>query len=70
MLLVILGLMACSKGVPNISDPHNIEVDGQKLTQKEFLEKYCTKEQGNATCIQVSNAMGLDAAKGGTPKRF
>ncbi len=59
-LLPIVLLTACSDDVPKIDDPHNVVVDGQKMTQADFLQKYCISRAGNETCDKVKNAMDKD----------
>lgn len=67
--LSIFFLTACkSDGVPNIENPHNIVVDGQKITQSDFLQKYCVGIRNNKTCEIVQNAMMMDATKGEVPR--
>jgi hypothetical protein len=61
-------LTACSDGVPKVEDPHKPVVDGQQMTPKNFLEKYCVGKTGSATCDSVKNAMAKDATKGDLPK--
>jgi hypothetical protein len=61
-------LAACGNGVPKVSDPHNIVVDGQKMTQANFLQTYCVGKVGNETCDKVKNAMSRDATKGTVPR--
>ncbi|WP_333878393.1 hypothetical protein [Methylobacter sp.] len=67
-------LTACSKDetpkdeVPKVEDPHNIVIDGQKMTQANFLQKYCVGKVNNENCAIVGNAMGMDATKGEVQK--
>ena len=66
---VVFLLTACSQDdVPRVEDPHNIMMDGKKITQQEFLKKYCVAKPANETCAKVSNAMSLDSTKGQMPK--
>jgi hypothetical protein len=69
-LFQIVMLLACSKGddVPKIDDPHNVVVNGQKMTQRAFLEKYCVAKVDNETCGKVSHAMEQDATHGVVPR--
>lgn len=62
----------CAKDdVPAVSDPHNIVVEGQKMKQMEFLNKYCQGKVDNETCLKVNQAMRQDATKGdGKSLRF
>lgn len=67
-LLPLVLLTACNDGVPKVDDPHHVVVEGQKMTQAEFLQKYCINKVGNETCAKVQNAMSLDATKGEAPR--
>ncbi len=67
-LLPIVLLTACSDDVPKVDDPHNVVVDGQKMTQANFLQRYCISRAGNETCDKVKNAMDKDATKGVIPR--
>lgn len=49
--------------VPPVDDPRNIVVDGQPMTPREFVEKYCADKTGHETCVKVRRAMGADATK-------
>ena len=59
---------ACSDGVPNVEDPHNIVVNGIHMTQAEFLETYCTGKSNNETCGKVVIAKHKDSTRGVMPK--
>lgn len=63
-----LVLTGCDSAVPDIEDPHNIVVSGQKMTQAAFLKKYCTGDGYGKTCMDVQQAMRADATKGAVPK--
>lgn len=63
LLLGLLGLAACSKGVPTVSNIDNIVVDGKTLTKKEFIDTYCAGQTGNTTCISVGNALSQEPAQ-------
>lgn len=61
-------LAACSNDdVPNVEDPHNVVVDGQKITQADFLQKYCVGKELNETCTKVKNAMAMDSTQSKSP---
>lgn len=61
-------LAACSSDdVPKVEDPHNVIVDGQKMTQADFLQKYCVGKELNETCAEVKNAMAIDSTRSKTP---
>jgi len=63
---LILG--ACGNGVPNVDDPHNVVVGGQKMKQGDFLAKYCEGKSSNDTCRKVYLAMHQDSTRGAMPK--
>lgn len=66
--LLPLALMAgCGDGVPKIDNPNKIVVDGEPLTQQEFMTHYCVKKPNHKTCVLVSQAMAEDAAKAKPP---
>ncbi len=67
-LLSMALLTACSDEVPKVEDPHNVVVEGQKMTQAAFLQKYCVGKEFNETCAKVQNAMSKDATKGVVPR--
>ncbi len=62
-------LAACGDdGVPKVEDPHNIVVDGQKMTQTDFIKKYCSGKANNETCMRVLQAKQQDSTRGVMPK--
>jgi hypothetical protein len=63
-----LVLAGCDSAVPNVQNPHNIVVNGEKMTQAAFLKKYCTGDGYGKTCMAVQQAMRSDATKGPVPK--
>ena len=70
-LTAVFFLTACNDGVPAISDPHHIVVDGTKMTQDEFLVKYCAtnpKAVNNETCAKVRHAASIDSTNRGIPR--
>jgi hypothetical protein len=73
LLAVATALSGCSNPVPSVPDPVplRITVDGQTLTQQQFLEKYCAGQSVNETCVRVSRAMAAGATRSESgPKRF
>ena len=70
LLMLLTLLTACNEGIPSIDDPHNIIVDGQKMKQDEFLEKFCVAKLNNETCLKVQAAYSQDMAKPTTVPRF
>ena len=71
-IFILIGLLsACSDSIPEIpevSDPHNIIVNGTKMKQLEFIKKYCVSQPAHQTCNKVRNAMVLDSTKGEVPQ--
>jgi len=68
-------LTACDKTeklpkdeVPRVDNPHDVVVDGQNITQANFLQKYCINKEENENCIKVQNAMALDTIEGNSPR--
>jgi hypothetical protein len=68
LIITILLLTACSEGVPNVDDPHKILINGENITQKNFLDKYCVEKSKNETCLKVQQAMIQDLGKGTIPR--
>jgi hypothetical protein len=55
-LLPAMAVLACEREVPHVDDPHNIVVNGEKMSQAAFLEKYCIRKENDPTCSKVLNA--------------
>jgi hypothetical protein len=55
-LLPLIVVGACHTGVPPVDDPYNIVINGEKLTQAVFLQKYCIDQAWKSTCLKVSHA--------------
>ncbi|CAA9890770.1 hypothetical protein METHB2_290017 [Candidatus Methylobacter favarea] len=70
VILLSTLLAACGEDVPTVEDVHNVEVGGQKMSQADFLQKYCIGKELNETCAKVKNAMATDSTKspGGIPR--
>jgi hypothetical protein len=71
LLAAIVGalvLVGCDDNVPAVDDPHNIVVNGKRITQAEFLEKYCAGKGSNETCMKVLQAARKDSTRGKMPK--
>jgi hypothetical protein len=60
-----LSLQACTKnevdGVPNVADVKNIVINGETLTPRQFLDKYCLQHQMNETCAAVAMQSQMNA---------
>lgn len=68
-LAAVLGafLSACEfDSVPHIKDPNNIVVNGEPMTQRAFIEKYCVGKPLNETCIKVQRAWSVAGGKSKT----
>lgn len=65
ILLVLIGIAACSdSGVPHVEDYRNIVVDGQPITHRAFLKKYCPEGIIDQTCDKVRK---LSSTRGEMP---
>lgn len=50
-------LSACvDKSVPDVEDPNNVVINGESMTQRAFIEKYCIGKPKNETCLKVQHA--------------
>jgi hypothetical protein len=70
IILLVVSLMtsACNQGgVPQVDDPYNIVVNGEKMPQWKFLNKYCVKQAADPTCSKVRHAMEKNT-KGEIPR--
>jgi hypothetical protein len=58
-LIIVLAalLSACASGIPAVDDPLHPEVDGEQMSSVQFLQRYCTGENMNATCSDVRGAV-------------
>jgi len=72
--ITALMLSACGDGdgVPKVEDPHQIVIDGKKITQATFLKTYCSTNKvsssNNETCLKVLQAARYDSTRGEMPK--
>lgn len=64
-MAAIASLQGCTKnevdGVPNVADVKNIVVDGQSLTPREFLDRYCVMHEMNETCAAVAKQSQMNS---------
>lgn len=60
-------LVGCGDSVPKVDDPHNIVINGEKMTQSDFLKKYCQVKRADETCIKVRQARQHDSTRGEIP---
>ena len=51
---------ACDKEVPQVDDPNNIVINGEKMSGTAFLEKYCIEKEGDSICSKVLEAATKD----------
>ena len=77
ILIIGLTLTACDideDGVPKITDPNNIIVDGQQIMAEAFYNAYCKLKPTHETCIAVKRVTEVEAAlletRRGTVPRF
>ena len=63
-------IVGCSDPVPPVEDPKNIVVGGQPMTQRAFVDKYCTDKTDHETCVKVRRAMvaGATRSETGVPR--
>jgi hypothetical protein len=62
-----LCLSACQdNSVPSVEDPKNVVVNGEPMTHRAFIEKYCIGKPNNETCIKVQNAGSASNGKSKT----
>lgn len=64
-------LSACTdNSVPHVDDPDNVVVNGEPMTQRAFIEKYCIGKPQNETCLKVQHASALASvrSKNGIPR--
>ncbi|MEY3201040.1 MAG: hypothetical protein RIR70_590 [Pseudomonadota bacterium] len=67
-IAILVSLTACDDGVPEVEDPQNIVINGQKMSSVAFLEKYCIGKTNNETCAKVSYYARKNATRGPMPK--
>ena len=71
-LLPALVVAACGQEVPHVDDPHNIVVNGEEMSQADFLDKYCIGKESHPTCSKVVDAATrnmLDQARDPSKRR-
>jgi hypothetical protein len=60
-------VLACEREVPYVDDPNNIVVDGEEMSQTDFISKYCIGKENGLTCSKVLDAAAknlIDRARG------
>ena len=45
--------LACEREVPHVADPDNIVVNGEEMSQTDFINKYCIGKENDPTCSKV-----------------
>ena len=55
-LLPGIFVLACEREVPYVDDPNNIVVNGEKMSQTDFINKYCAGKEKHPTCSKVLDA--------------
>jgi hypothetical protein len=69
--LFAIVLSACTdSSVPRVKDPNNVVVNGEPMTQRDFIEKYCIGKPNNETCLKVQHAASIASlrSKNGVPR--
>lgn len=67
MCYALFALAGCGDDVPKVQNPHNIVIDGKKLTHAEYLDKFCVGKANNGTCLSVLQAKKKDSTRGEMP---
>lgn len=62
MVLTTVTATACTPddGVPDITDPAKIMVDGQPMTATAFHDRYCKVKPNNGVCIAVKQQIDAE----------
>ena len=66
-LLSGIFVLACEREMPHVDDPDNIVVDGEEMSQTDFISKYCIGKENGLTCSKVLDAAAknlIDRARG------
>ncbi|ODT64557.1 MAG: hypothetical protein ABS69_20275 [Nitrosomonadales bacterium SCN 54-20] len=66
-LLSGIFVLACEREMPSIDDADNIVVDGEEMSQTDFINKYCIGKEKSLTCSKVLDAAAkslIDRARG------
>ena len=66
-------VFACDREVPNVGDPNNIIVNGEKMSQTDFLNKYCIEKEDDPICSEVLDAATIniiDRVRGPNKRRM
>ena len=53
-------VLACERDVPQVDDPNKIVVNGEEMSQTDFLNKYCIEKENDPTCSKVMDAAVLN----------
>lgn len=67
-LILASTLTACGDGVPEISDPQHIVINGKNMSKMEFINEYCNDKVINETCTKVRRAELQESTKGKIPR--
>lgn len=61
-LAATLSLTGCfDDGVPKVDDVNNIVVNGEQMTPRQFLDKFCVQHKSNETCGAVARQARVEA---------
>ncbi|SET72720.1 hypothetical protein SAMN05216412_11518 [Nitrosospira multiformis] len=66
-LLPGIFVLACEREVPHVDDLDNIMVNGEEMSQTDFINKYCIGKENDPTCSKVLDAAAknlIDRARG------
>ncbi|SEA60128.1 hypothetical protein SAMN05216403_1307 [Nitrosospira multiformis ATCC 25196] len=69
-LLPGIFVLACEREVPYVDDPSNIVVDGEKMSQTDFINKYCIGKENGPTCSKVLDAAAKNLIDRARSQRF
>lgn len=71
-LIIIFGLSllaACGKKEPEFNDPRQIVIDGEKITAKDYVARYCSEGSDGPHCRRAREYQeAIDAVATKKPK--
>jgi len=67
VISLALAITACSDAAPRV-DPEKPVVDGQPMTQIEYLGRFCRDKQADPMCVEVAQAMNRASTTAEVPK--
>ena len=69
-LLPGIFVLACEREVPHVDDLDNIVVDGEEISQTDFINKYCSGKENSPTCSKVLDAAAKSLIDRARDQRF